>query len=67
MRLHIDCILVYACSQPTPMLLILEPMYHSQQKVLDNKRTITPTTVIEEYLDSYGNKVWRILAPAGNV
>lgn len=49
------------------MLLILEPMYHSQQKVLDSKRTITPTTIVEEYLDSYSNKVWLILAPMGNV
>ena len=67
MRIHIGCNLVYACSQPTPMLLILEPAYHTQQIVLENRRTITPVTAIEEYLDIYGNKVWRILAPTGKV
>lgn len=67
MRLHIGCKLVYACSQPMPMLLILDPMYHSERSVLENKLTITPATVIETYFDTYGNKVQRILAPTGTI
>ena len=67
MKVHIGCRLVYTCSQPTPMLLILHPSYTDNQQVMGSRRKITPLTPIEEYIDTYGNEVWRMVAPTGRV
>jgi hypothetical protein len=67
MNVHIGCSLVYACPQPIPMLLILHPSHNTTQQVIGSRRKITPLVPLEEYIDSYSNEVWRIVAPTGSV
>jgi transglutaminase-like putative cysteine protease len=58
--------IVYQCSQPTPMLLVLSP-HPSRLPDLETPHQIRfdPPIVATEYRDNFGNLGHRIVAPAG--
>lgn len=67
MHIHVGCRLVYACPQPTPMLFLVRPSHTSNHYLIQDKRTITPYVPINHFFDGYGNDVWRLVAPLGNL
>jgi transglutaminase-like putative cysteine protease len=68
MRIRIGYELAFQVPAPTPMLLVL---YVRPERAADLEQPevvqVTPPTPIETYVDSFGNRVGRILAPAGLV
>jgi transglutaminase-like putative cysteine protease len=68
MRIHLGCVLIYECSAPTPMIVMLT-VHHSRVAHLeypDHLRTVPPVP-IESYRDVFGNWVCRLVAPAGRI
>jgi transglutaminase-like putative cysteine protease len=68
MKIHVGYDLVYECVQPTPMIFMLNvhPSRAADLLTADRMR-ITPLRSINSYLDAFGNKCVRLLAPAGEI
>ena len=66
MYIHVGCHIQYECPQPTPMLFVLSPSHNSNHYLAEEKRSVTPLVSIDEYMDTYGNIVWRLIAPEGS-
>jgi transglutaminase-like putative cysteine protease len=60
--------LVYACTQPVPMILMLHAHQSRSADLLQPDRMITdPEVPLDIYADSFGNTCTRILVPAGGI
>jgi len=68
MKLRVGYELIYACPQPTPMMLMLNTHYSrvDHMVVPDLLRT-DPPVPIRQYRDGFGNLCARILAPPGRI
>ena len=67
MRVRVGCNIVYICPQPTPMLFVLRPSLTSNHMLIEEKRLTNPTVTVDEYFDTYGNQIWRLVAPFGRL
>ncbi len=67
MHIHVGCKIKYVCEQATPMLFILRPSDFGNHYLIEEQQTITPVLPISDYIDSYGNQVWRLTAPDGEI
>ncbi|MBX3065221.1 MAG: transglutaminase family protein [Anaerolineae bacterium] len=47
------------------MLLTLSPVYNNE--LIAERRLMQPEVPIREYIDGFGNQIWRIVAPAGRL
>ncbi len=68
MLIQVGYELILGVPSPTPTLLklYLHPSYESKVKYAAQLRT-EPETPIEEFIDSFGNRVGRLVLPAGQV
>lgn len=58
--------LIYECSQPTPMILMLNIHYtRASDLVVPDHLVTVPSLPISAYRDSFGNWCSRVVAPAG--
>ncbi len=62
---NVGCDLVYQSDFPTPMLLIVRPKEWHGHRLIDEFRQVNPETLLHEYVDAFGNHVWRLVAPKG--
>jgi transglutaminase-like putative cysteine protease len=67
MRVRVGCNIVYVCPQPTPMLFVLRPSLTSSHALIEEKRVTDPFVPVDEYFDTYGNQIWRLVAPLGRL
>lgn len=65
MRVRIGCELSWNSPAPTPMLVLVRPRERDAHWLLDETRSASPAVPIRAYLDTCGNHVWRLTAPAG--
>jgi transglutaminase-like putative cysteine protease len=68
MRISAGCQITYDCPQPTPMLLMLSP-HPSRLPDLVGPHEIRfdPPIPARDYLDGFGNRCTRIIAPTGRL
>jgi len=68
MKIHVGYDLIYECVQPTPIIFMLNvhPSRAADLLTADRMR-ITPARSINSYVDAFGNKCVRLLAPAGEI
>jgi transglutaminase-like putative cysteine protease len=66
-RVRIGCEFLYESSFPTPMLIIVRPREWQRHRIVDEFRNIEPAVPVEEFQDSFGNHVWRLIAPEGSL
>ena len=66
---RVGCSIVYESSYPTPMLLVLSPpqTYNHNHRIIEEQRTLNPAVPLSEYIDVFGNQIWRTLAPIGRL
>src|SRR5579871_1639495 len=64
-RVHVGCSIEYESLYPTPMLLILSPGYNN--RLTEEQRLISPEVPIHQYIDGFGNQIWRLIAPPGTL
>ena len=68
MQIRIGYELVYACAQPTPMILTLNVHFTRVSDLVVADHIITsPPTPIAAYRDGFGNWCSRIIAPPGDI
>jgi transglutaminase-like putative cysteine protease len=65
LHVNVGCDFVYESDYPAPMLLIVRPQDWPAQRLLSERRLVEPDVPIDEYIDGFGNRVWRLVAPAG--
>lgn len=47
------------------MVFIVRPGYYDQHHLLHETYQVTPTVALEDYVDAFGNRAWRLMAPKG--
>jgi transglutaminase-like putative cysteine protease len=68
MQIRIGYELIYACAQPTPMILTLNVHFTRVSDLVVADHIITsPPTPIAAYRDGFGNWCSRIIAPPGDI
>ncbi len=68
MRVKIGCELVYETASPTALILLVRPRQQDRNHhLLSEKRTVTPEIPVEEFVDVFGNHLWRLTAPVGKL
>jgi transglutaminase-like putative cysteine protease len=67
MHVRIGCECIVESSAPTPTACIVRPRDQGWHTLLSERRSISPDVPIEEYIDSFGNHVWRWIAPEGRM
>ncbi len=68
MKLHVGYGLVYECTQPTPMMLMLNTHFSRVQDVIvPDLLVLDPPVAITQYRDGFGNLCSRLVAPAGRI
>lgn len=67
MRVRIGCSIEYEFPQPTPMLMALRPPQLDHHRLVEEQRLVTPNVTFHDYTDSYGNTIWRLMAPEGRL
>src|SRR5215471_3550320 len=68
MKIHVGFDMAFECPQPTPMIFMVNvhPSRAADLVTSDSLRT-TPARSITTYIDGFGNKCTRLLAPAGEL
>lgn len=64
--LRIGCDIHYKLEQETPILFIIQPEHQAQQRIREETWSTNPHTPIEGLRDSFGNLIWRLMAPSGD-
>jgi len=67
MRVHVGCRIVYESSFPTPIMLVLRPQHEYHHRVLEEQKAVSPHLPLHEYIDGFGNHIWRLIAPVGSL
>jgi transglutaminase-like putative cysteine protease len=67
MQVKIGCEMVYQTNFDTPLVLLVRPRPHYHHQLLQETRRVTPQTPVHEFVDGFGNHLWRITAPAGEL
>jgi transglutaminase-like putative cysteine protease len=68
MRIRFGYELVYTCSQPVPMILMLHSHPSRIPDLIRPDRMVTaPEVPLDVYVDGFGNTCTRIVAPAGGI
>ena len=68
MRIRFGYELVYTCSQPVPMILMLHSHPSRIPDLIRPDRMVTqPEVPLEMYVDGFGNTCTRLVAPAGGI
>jgi transglutaminase-like putative cysteine protease len=65
MIIRVGCELVLDSAAPTPCASIVRPRDRDWHTLLIERRTVEPEIAIHEYVDDFGNHVWRWTTPAG--
>lgn len=65
LRVRVGCDVLYEVEHPTPMLFVVQAQSGGEQHVLYEQQVIAPQIPLEHLCDSYGNRVWRLVAQPG--
>jgi transglutaminase-like putative cysteine protease len=68
MRISAGCEITYDCPQPTPMLLVVSPHPSREPDLIGAAEVrFAPAIPARHYLDGFGNRCTRIVAPTGRL
>jgi transglutaminase-like putative cysteine protease len=65
MRVRIGCSVVYENLYPTPLLMVLRPRPTYHHRVVEETWSSDPAVPLHQYIDGFGNYIWRLTAPVG--
>jgi transglutaminase-like putative cysteine protease len=66
MQLDVGCELYFEASEPTPVILMLQPRSGSGQSLLNEAYILEPNLSVRDYTDIYGNACQRLVVPIGS-
>ncbi len=68
MQVKIGCEMVYESDGPTAMLMLVRPRDETAiHRLLNETRIFTPELPVHDYLDEFGNHLWRFITPPGQL
>ena len=65
-RVNVGCELRFNAPEQVSFIAQVLPRPDDAQEILDETRSVEPVDRSHEYLDGFGNRCWRIHAPAGD-
>lgn len=65
LRVRVGCEVLYNVQHSTPMLFVIQAQDGGGQRVLRETQVVEPPVSIDRATDSYGNSIWRLVAPPG--
>ncbi len=65
MRVRVGCKLVYESAFPTPLMCLVAPPRFDHHRLIEERQLVEPWIPVTEYIDSFGNRIWRLVAPVG--
>lgn len=65
MRVRIGCEFIIDSPSATPSAAIVRPRSHDLHTLIDERLEFTPALPYHSYVDTFGNTVWRWMAPPG--
>src|SRR5262245_46083855 len=65
MRVRVGCEFIVDSTVPTPTAGIIRPRDRGWHTLLQERRSLEPDILLYEYIDGFGNHVWRWTAPEG--
>jgi transglutaminase-like putative cysteine protease len=67
MQVRIGCAFQYDSPGPAPMIFIVRAGNYEQYRLVNEAHQVTPAMPIEDYVDHFGNRAWRLVAPVGSL
>ena len=67
MQLNAGCELLFETTEPSPLILMLQPQGGAAQHILQADLHLVPPVPVVDYTDSYGNLCHRLVAPLGKL
>lgn len=67
MHVHVGCRIGYQSAFPTSMMLALRPPQEYNHHLIEEQQTVYPPVPVHEYIDGFGNHIWRLVAPVGTL
>ena len=68
MQLHIGFDMTFECAEPTPMIFMVNVHpSRTTDLVTPDRLRVTPPRSVTSYIDSFGNRCTRLLAPKGSL
>src|SRR5688500_12318062 len=67
MKLRLGCEFRFESAVDVPLLMLVRVRPDGPYGVLGEQTTVVPKLRLREYVDSFGNQCWRLVAPAGGV
>jgi transglutaminase-like putative cysteine protease len=67
MRVRVGCRFIYQSEMPIPMMMAIQPPQQYAHRLLEQYRTLSPQVPVHTYRDSFGNTIWRLVTPVGDL
>ena len=67
MRVRVGCRFLYQSAIPIPMIMAIQPPPHYAHRLVEQYRTLRPHVPVHPYRDSFGNTIWRLVTPGGDL
>ena len=68
MQVKIGCEMLYESDSPTSMIMLVRPQNESDNhRLVHETRLFTPEIPVTEYIDDFGNHLWRFVTPPGQL
>lgn len=67
MIIRVGCEFIYTADSPVPMLTLVRARPNSGDQVVHESHWLEPILPLHEYADQFGNRCWRLVAPAGQL
>ncbi|HEV7664295.1 MAG TPA: transglutaminase family protein [Chloroflexota bacterium] len=67
MRLRVGCEFDFYADAAVPMLMLVRAQPDGEHETLYESRWTDPEIPVTEYIDAYGNRCWRFVAPPGRL
>ena len=65
-KVRVGCAFHYESPTPAPMIFIVRPNSYDRHRVVEERYNMNPSVRLEDYLDHFGNRAWRLIAPQGS-
>ena len=67
MHVRVGCRIVYESSFPTPIMFVVRPLQQYHHCLIEEQQSASPSIPLHEYIDGFGNHIWRLVAPIGTL
>jgi transglutaminase-like putative cysteine protease len=67
MRVRVGCHFLYQSAMPIPLMMVIQPPPYYAHRLVEQSYTLRPHVPMHTYQDGFGNTIWRLITPVGNL